>query len=189
MVIERVRSAALRVEQAIEWVCQAAAWATLPPLIGVTIYDIVGRQHFNTSSTRLMELEWHLFLAFFLFSMAHAYVRNAHVRIDVFRDRMSLRGRALVEAIGFVVALAPFCLVTIVYGYDFAWMAWATNERSRTALGLPMRWIIKGAMPLGAALLLLAGAAVFVRNVIFLLNGEQACAPDDDAGDRAAHVA
>jgi TRAP-type mannitol/chloroaromatic compound transport system permease small subunit len=40
-----------------------AAWATLPPLIGVTIYDVVGRQSFNTSSTRLMELEWHLFLA------------------------------------------------------------------------------------------------------------------------------
>lgn len=189
MIVEQARSAALRVEQAIGWVCQAAAWATLPPLIGVTMYDIVGRQYFNTSSTRLMELAWHLFLAFFLFSMAHAYVRNAHVRIDVFRDRMSPRTRALVEAIGFTVALAPFCLVTIVYGGEFAWMAWVTNERSRTALGLSMRWLIKGTMPVGAALLLLAATAVFVRNVISLLNGEQACAPDDGAGERAVHVA
>ena len=33
MVVERVRSAALRVEEAIGWVCKAAAWATLPPLV------------------------------------------------------------------------------------------------------------------------------------------------------------
>ena len=63
MVVERVRSAALRVEEAIGWVCKAAAWATLATLIGATIYDVLGRQYFNTSSTRLMELEWHLFLA------------------------------------------------------------------------------------------------------------------------------
>jgi TRAP-type mannitol/chloroaromatic compound transport system permease small subunit len=189
MVVEGVRSAARRVEHAIGWVCKAAAWATLPPLIGITIYDVVGRQFYNTGSTRLMELEWHLFLALFLCSMAYAYVRNVHVRIDVLRDRMSVRTRALVEAIGFALALVPFCLVTIKYGSEFAWVSWATNEGSRSALGLPMRWLIKGALPLGAALLLLAGAAVFVRNVIFLLNGEQRCAPDDGAGEGAAHGA
>ncbi len=187
MVIKTVRSAALSVEHATGWICKVTAWATLPPLVGVTIYDIVGRQFYDTSSIMLAELEWHLFLVFFLFSVAYAYVQNAHVRIDVFRDRLAPRARALMEAIGFVVALAPFCLVTIVYGLDFAWMAWTTNERSRTALGLPMRWIIKGALPLGAGLLLLAGLAVFVRNVMSLINGEQTCAPDDSAVERAAH--
>ena len=189
MIVERVRSAALRVERAVGWVCKAAAWTTLPPMVGLTMYDVVGRQFYNTNSTRLMELEWHLFLVLFLCSMAYAYVRNSHVRIDVWRDRMAPRTRALVEVIGFAFALVPFCLVTIIYGVEFAWTAWATNERSRMAIGLPMRWLIKGALPFGAALLLFAGGAVFVRNAIFLLTGEPRSAPDDGAGEGAAHGA
>ena len=147
------------------------------------------RKLYNVSSTKLVELEWHLFLVLFLFSMSYAYVRNAHVRIDVLRDHMRPRARAHIETIGFVVALLPFCLVTIVYGAEFAWQAWTTKEGSRSALGLPLRWLIKASMPIGATLLLLAGAAVFVRNVISLIAGEDRCAPDDAEGDRSPDVA
>lgn len=49
-------------ERGIAWIGAVVAWATLIPLVVVSVYHIVGRQFFNTGSTRLQELEWHFFL-------------------------------------------------------------------------------------------------------------------------------
>lgn len=164
-------------EKAVAWACIGPALIMLPLLIAVSVYDIVGRQFYNTGSTRLQELEWHLFLGLVMASIGYAYLRDVHVRIDVVRDRLSDRAKAAIEAAGYLVALVPFCLVVIVYGSDLAWMSFTSGERSRAALGLPMRWIIKSTLPLGAVLLLLAGTSVFVRNVLFLLGHEGRPAP------------
>ena len=165
------------IDALVAWACIAPALIMLPLLIGVSVYDIIGRQFYNTGSTRLQELEWHLFVGLVLASIGYAYLRDAHVRIDVLRDRASDRTKAVVEALGYVLALVPFCLVVIVYGSQLAWLAYVSDERSRAALGLPMRWIIKSTLPLGSFLLLLAGTTVFVRNLLFLLGREPHLAP------------
>src|SRR3546814_14681150 len=105
----------------------------------------------------MQELVWHCFLGLWRASIGYAYLRDAHVRIDVLRDRCSDRTKATIEAAGYLLALVPFCLVVIVYGSHLAWMSFSSGERSRAALGLPMRWIIKSTLPLGTFLLLLAG--------------------------------
>lgn len=165
------------IDAIVAWACIAPALIMLPLLIGVSVYDIIGRQFYNTGSTRLQELEWHLFVGLVLASIGYAYLRDAHVRIDVLRDRASDRTKATVEAFGYVLALVQFCLVVIVYGSQLAWLAYVSDERSRAALGLPMRWIIKSTLPLGTFLLLLAGTTVFVRNLFFLLGREPHLAP------------
>ena len=177
MVASRSRRLLGAVEAVVTWACIAPALIMLPLLIGVSVYDIIGRQFYNTGSTRLQELEWHLFVGLVLASIGYAYLRDAHVRIDVLRDRASDRTKATVELIGYALALVPFCLVVIVYGTELAWIAFTSDERSRAALGLPMRWIIKSTLPLGALLLLLAGTTAFVRNVLFLLGREPHPAP------------
>lgn len=177
MIALRSRDAVRAAEKAVAWACIVPALIMLPLLIAVSVYDIIGRQFYNTGSTRLQEMEWHLFLGLVMASIGYAYLRDAHVRIDVLRDRFSDRAKATVEAIGYLVALVPFCLVVIVYGSDLAWMAFSSGERSRAALGLPMRWIIKSTLPIGTFLLLLAGTSVFVRNVRFLLGREPRPAP------------
>lgn len=149
MSVSRLRRLLGAVEAVVAWACIAPALIMLPLLIAISVYDIIGRQFFNTGSTRLQELEWHLFVGLVLASIGYAYLRDAHVRIDVLRDRASDRTKATVEALGYVVALVPFCLVVIVYGIDLAWLAFKSGERSRAAMGLPMRWIIKSAPPLG----------------------------------------
>jgi len=48
---------------------------------------MIGRQFFNVGSTRLQELEWHFFVAVVMLGLGHTYLRDAHVRIDIVRDR------------------------------------------------------------------------------------------------------
>lgn len=177
MAVLRSRGLLGAAEKAVAWACILPSLIMLPLLIAVSVYDIVGRQFYNTGSTRLQELEWHLFFGLVMASIGYAYLRDAHVRIDVLRDRCSDRTKAMIEAVGYLVALVPFCLVVIVYGSHLAWLAYASGERSRAALGLPMRWIIKSTLPLGTFLLLLAGTSVFARNVLYLLGREPRPAP------------
>jgi len=180
MATSRLRHLIGRLEAAIAWSCALPVLIVLPLLIGVSVYDIIGRQFYNTGSTRLQELEWHLFFALVMTSIGYAYLRNIHVRIDVFRDRATDRTKAIIEAVGYLVALVPFCLVVVIYGSELALMSFITDERSRAAMGLPMRWIIKSTLPFGALVLLLAGSCAFARNILFLLGEEPRPAPGSD---------
>ncbi len=153
------------------------AWLTLVPLIAVSAYDIVGRQFFNTGSTRLQELEWHFFLVLVMLCLGWAYLHDAHVRIDIVRQRLSARVRAWIELFGYVFILLPFCVLLITYGGDVALRAFTTGERSRAAMGLPMRWIIMSAVPIGGLLLLLAGLTIAIRNWLLLTGRRSAADP------------
>lgn len=93
--------AMLRVSDAIdhvlEWIARLAGWLFLA-LVAVICWDVftrkVGYQFPGFGSTPIQELEWHLHGALFLFWLGYAYVRNVHVRIDVFSAAMSQRRQA-----------------------------------------------------------------------------------------------
>ena len=173
-------------ERSIAGVGVFVAWATLIPLIGVSVYDMVGRQFFNTGSTRLQELQWHFFMALVMLSLGHVYLRDGHVRIDILRDHMRPRTRAWIELVGCLVVLVPFCLTLIVFGGELAHGAFVTSERSRAPLGLPMRWIIISSLPLGGLLLLVAALSIAWRNCLFLAGRAMRDAPHGEVttGDR-----
>ena len=166
------------VEHGIAWIGAVVAWATLIPLIAVSVYDIVGRQFFNTGSTRLQELEWHFFLALVMLCLGSAYLADAHVRIDLLRDHLTVRTRAWIELLGCLLVLVPFCLLLIIHGGDIALGAFATDERSRAPLGLPHRWIIMSALPVGGFLLLLAGLSIMAHNGLLLVGHGLHAAPE-----------
>jgi len=142
-----------------------AAHILLPAQIVLSVGYVVTRQFFRFQLTPLQELEWHLFFGLVFFTLGSAYLADRHVRIDILRDRMGERTRAIIEIGGFFIALLPFCLIIIYLGSSFAWEAFLVGEHSRAALGLPHRWIVKALIPVGALLLLLAGLVVTARSV------------------------
>lgn len=135
----------------------------LPLQIIVGAAYLVGGHLFTIQLTPLQELEWHLFFAAVFLCLGSAYLADRHVRIDIVRERFSPRLRAGIETAGFFLALLPFCAALIYFGGEAAWAAYVDGERSRAALGLPHRWIIKSFVPLGGVLLLAAGVAVMLR--------------------------
>ena len=150
---------------------RVGSWACVP-LVAFILVDVVSRRFFGTGSTMLQELEWHFHAFLFLFCLGYAYIRNAHVRIDLVREHLSERGRTILELAGFVLVLAPFCLLMIWYGIDIAWRAGEQGEGSPNPGGLPYWWIVKSAVPLGLALLLVAGAAVAIRKFLLIFAPE-----------------
>jgi TRAP-type mannitol/chloroaromatic compound transport system permease small subunit len=66
----------------------------LLPIANVFV-DVVLRYAFNNSSIALQELEWHLFSAMFLLSIAYGLQNDTHVRVDVFYLNFSPKTQAL----------------------------------------------------------------------------------------------
>jgi len=137
----------------------------IPALIGVSIYDIIGRQFFDTGSTRLQELQWHFFFAVVMLGLGYTYLQDRHVRIDLISGRLSIKTRAWIELLGYVFLVLPFSWVLIRFGGQFAWIAWLDGEQARAALGLTHRWIIKATVPISGVLILMAGTVLAWQNI------------------------
>lgn len=82
------------VEGLLKRVADAGAWAFVACIV-VIAFDVITRkfgfQLPGMGSTRLQELEWHLHTVLFCTWLGYAYIRNAHVRIDVFTSHMTER--------------------------------------------------------------------------------------------------
>tara|TARA_A100001011_G_C14244237_1_gene814762 strand:+ start:712 stop:1287 length:576 start_codon:yes stop_codon:yes gene_type:complete len=145
--------------------------------IAVIVFDVLSRkigfQMPGLGSTRLQELEWHLHTALFSFWLGVAYVKNAHVRIDILVAGLKPKTKAWVELIGCFVFAIPYCLLAIYFSLDFTITAFLDNEGSPSSNGLPWRWIPKGCIFLGLLMLLLAVIAVIARILVFLFGPER----------------
>ena len=148
-----------------------AAWAGLA-LILVTIFDVVTRRFLVLGSTKLQEAEWHFHVILFAFCLGYAYLKDAHVRIDLVREKLSERTQWWIEIAGCLLFLLPFCSLVIWYGIDFTARSFATNEISASATGLTHRWLIKAVIPIGFTILALSGITTLLRKFVELFGPE-----------------
>jgi TRAP-type mannitol/chloroaromatic compound transport system permease small subunit len=148
-----------------EWCGRIVAWLVLAMAL-IIVYDVGMRYLFQSGSIRLQELQWHLFALLFLLGAAYTLKHDGHVRVDLFyRSRfLSVRGRALVDLLGTALLLVPFCVLVITGSIPFVESAWRFGEGSPDPGGLPHRFLLKAAIPLGFALVLLQGVALMIRS-------------------------
>lgn len=161
------------VERFVALVGRLAGWLVVL-LVALTVFDVVTRRYHPIGSVVIQELEWHLHTALFALCLGYAYLRNAHVRIEIIREQVGVRARAWIELLGGLLLLAPYCAVTIFYGYHFVAASFAVGERSTSPAGLCCRWVIKAALLAGLVLLLLAGLAVLLRLALTLFGRRHA---------------
>ena len=124
-------------------------------------------------SSRLQELEWHIHtVPFFSLWLGIAYVKNAHVRIDIAFINAKPHTQVWAEFLGCVIFAIPYCLLAIYFSADFTWIAWVDNEGSASSNGLPWRWIPKGCITAGLNMLFAAVISVLMRTIVYLWGPE-----------------
>lgn len=149
---------------------------TFLALVTVICFDVISRKFgfqltllgIDLGSTRLQELEWHLHSVLFLTWIGYAYIRNAHVRIDILTANASPRSQAWLELLGCAVFALPYVLVALPYAHNFFMTSFWQHESSSAPNGLPARWIIKGFLYFGFWSVLLAVISVAARRIVFL---------------------
>ena len=141
-------------------------------LMVVICFDVVTRKFgFQLpifGSTPLQELEWHIHGLLFLPWLGYCYIRNVHVRIDVFTASAGPRRQAILEVLGILVFAIPYCLVATYFAFEFFEVSFLQGETSDAPNGLRFRWVMKGALFIGLVLLDLAVVSVLIRKLILL---------------------
>jgi TRAP-type mannitol/chloroaromatic compound transport system permease small subunit len=125
--------------------------ALVAVLLLVIVTNVVMRYAFGEGRVEFEEIQWHLYAAGFLLGLSYAAQADAHIRVDVVRDRLPLRWQAWIELYGTLLLLLPFIALILIYGVPFALTSYQLGEHSQAPGGLPWRWIIKSMLPLGFA--------------------------------------
>jgi TRAP-type mannitol/chloroaromatic compound transport system permease small subunit len=188
--MDRLLAASDAIDRVLERISTSVGWLFVV-CATVICFDVLSRkfgyQIPGMGSTRLQELEWHLHAALFCFWLGTAYIKNAHVRIDIALANAKPRTHALIEFIGCLIFAIPYCLIAIYFSTDFTWLALRLNESSDSATGLPYRWIPKAFITLGLVLLLAAVVSVLMRLIVYLYGPERLRAASAFAGAKAHH--
>ncbi len=141
-------------------------------LLGVIVVNVLMRYLFGEGRIEFEELQWHLYSIGFLLGLSYANVRDAHVRVDVVRARLSEKLQAWIELYGIILLLLPFVLLVLIYSLPFVHYSFSTSEISGAPGGLPYRWVIKGVLFFAFLLLFLSAISRLSRIGKYLF-GEQ----------------
>jgi TRAP-type mannitol/chloroaromatic compound transport system permease small subunit len=148
---------------------RTVAWLTFVMVI-ITSIVVVDRYWFSAGSIRLQESISFMHAAVFMLAAAYTLAANDHVRVDIFYSRMNPRQRALVDLMGTIILLLPFCIFLIWTSWDYVATSWAINESSRETGGLPFPFpaVLKSFIPIAALLLIMQGLAMILEAIQIL---------------------
>ncbi|MEL7106478.1 MAG: TRAP transporter small permease subunit [Pseudomonadota bacterium] len=150
------------VESAVRLFGWIAAW-TCVALVLLVAGDVFVRYLFRTGTVWFQELQWHLISPIALFGMSYALYSGEQVRVDFLFERFPPWLCRSIEVLGGLM-LMLIAIYVLVLSLPWVHQSFLRNEASPNPGGLPMRWLLKGLIPLGFALLALQGLAHALRH-------------------------
>ena len=173
--MNRMLAASNAIDGVLDRIAMTVGWLFIA-CTAVIAFDVLSRkfgyQMPGMGSTRLQELEWHMHTALFSFWLGIAYVKNAHVRIDIAFINAEAITKVRAEFLGCVLFAIPYSLLAIYLSLDFTWIAWVDNEGSASSNGLDWRWIPKSFISIGLIMLFAAVISVLMRTIVYLWGPE-----------------
>lgn len=117
------------------------------------LYSTFSRVAFGVPVNWVLEMSQFILSAYYLLGGAYAMQESAHVRMDLFYDRMSARRRALTDVI--TILFVIFYLGVMVAGGISATNYAIVYQQKNYTAWAPLMWPIKSIMTIGIFLLLL----------------------------------
>jgi TRAP-type mannitol/chloroaromatic compound transport system permease small subunit len=146
-----------RIDRFTEIVGEWTSWLSLV-IVVLMATNVILRYLFSTGSVWAQELEWHLLVPLILFGMSYAQRHGEHVRVDIFYAKYSERTKLRVDLLSALLAVA-LSVIVIWLSLQYVQQAYVIDEGSPDPGGIGHRFLIKGLIPVGFALLLLQSIA------------------------------
>ncbi len=163
------------------FVGRSIIWLILAATL-ISAANAIARKGLNIGSNAMLEIQWYLFAAVFMLGAGHAFLENAHVRIDVLANKLGKRARMYIDIGGILLFLLPMCYLISNFAWPVLSAAYVSGEVSSNAGGL-IRWPLYALVPAGFGLLALQGISELIKRVAFLTG----TGPDPTLHDADAH--
>ena len=82
----------------------------------------------------------------FLFGISICLKEDTHVRIDIFSSKLGVGYRKLIDQIGIIILIIPFCVFVIYESTSMITRSWTMLEGSSEPGGLPIVFILKSSI-------------------------------------------
>ncbi|QKT05013.1 TRAP transporter small permease subunit [Ectothiorhodospiraceae bacterium 2226] len=152
-------------------------------MVLVTFTVVVLRYAFSTGRIWLQDSVTYMHALVFLLGAGYTLKHGGHVRVDIVYRALSQRGRAWVDLLGTLLLLFPVGVFIVWISWEYVAASWSVREGARLSGGLPWTYLLKSAIIAMAALLLVQGVSLLIRNAL-ILAGHPEAAPADEAPDR-----
>jgi TRAP-type mannitol/chloroaromatic compound transport system permease small subunit len=146
-------------------------WTSLVMVL-IGVYNVITRYlgtriGVQLSSNVYLELQTYAYNLIFLLGAPYVLMKNSHVRIDILTDRLSHKGKAIIDIIGAVLLLTPLCLLGIYFSQSYIATSFRQLETSPNPGGL-LRYPIKFIIIVAFVLLILQGISETIKNLAFV---------------------
>ena len=125
------------------------------------IINIILRYLFNINYIFLQELVMYMHAFIFLFGISLCLKEDTHVRIDIFSSKLRVGYRKLIDQIGLIIFVIPFCLFVVYESTSMIARSWIMLEGSSEPGGLPIVFILKSSIYLFSFLIFIQAVSKF----------------------------
>lgn len=130
--------------------------------VAIIIYDVVMRYALGDPTRWAFDVTKQLYGFYFIMLGGYALRHQAHVKVDLLTDQMSIGLRRWVEMAGYVIFFFPFAWIFTRESWKFALTSWNQGEVTYGAVSVPV-YPLKMAMFVAAVLLLIQGISEFLK--------------------------
>ncbi len=152
------------------------AWLSLAMVL-ICFTVVVQRYALGFTILWMQDLYVWLNGAMFTAVAGFALLRDDHVRVDIFYRPASIRTKALIDLIGVVLFLLPFCWIVYAYSWNYIARSWRIYEASGNVGGMPGLYILKTFILVFVLVVALQGIAWALRSIL-VLRGQEHLLPE-----------
>lgn len=146
-----------------DWTGKICMWSAFIGMM-IVIYEVVCRYVFRFANDWVFETTIMIYAFHFCMCASYALKNGAHVAIDIISNKFSNRAQAIMDMIAYCLFFFPSVGIVFWRGIKFAGDSWAIKEVSWSEFPAPI-YLQKTIIPVMAALLLLQGLAIFIRDI------------------------
>lgn len=154
----------LRLARLLDRLTLALACLAGATLVLMVLVNVVLRYGFGTGSIKMQDLASYAFAVFLILAVPLCHARAGHVRVEVLSERLPPAYLRRADALAWALFLTPVFGLILWAGWGDIAFSWSIGEGSTTPGGLGGLYLVKTALPVAAALMIIQGlAALFEK--------------------------
>jgi TRAP-type mannitol/chloroaromatic compound transport system permease small subunit len=158
-------------DQFVVWIGRAFAWSIFI-LTAAVMYEVIMRYFFNAPTLWAFDFTIQMYGAVIMMGGASAISTKSHVKADMYYNKLSERGQAILDLILFICFYGPGVFALTYAGYFYARKAWLVHEVSWNSPAQIQVYFSKSLIPIAGLLLLIIGIAEIFRCLICIKEGK-----------------
>ncbi len=151
---------------------RAVQWFVLI-LVLILMYEVVMRYLLGTPTLWSFDATYMVSSFFLALGMAYTLQVGGHVNIDVISERLSVRNRAILFAVLFLVLFFPLWGLLLNNFVPHLLRSWRIGERAAMGSVQPIIYPFKTWIFVSCVLLFLQGISEFLKNLYTVITGDE----------------